>query len=100
MLIVKFNVMKKFIVVLILICLSFACKKDIPLNVSQVTSTNDLTVNGSFNWQTAKNITITIHPVINGMLIISSPDESMQFHKGFYNDSTLINKITTGIYEK
>ena len=86
--------MKKIFFGLIFIIAFYSCKKEVQTNSPQITSMNDLHINSTFNWQTSKDITVTIHKTASGMLIISSVDESMLFHKGFYNDTTQDTKIT------
>jgi LruC domain-containing protein len=58
---------------------------------------NELKVSSNFNWQTGKDVTVKINSPINGMLIISSIDESMLFYKGFYNDTSKNNIIIVSI---
>lgn len=97
---IKFDYMKNIIGIVVLIFLLVACKKDIPVaapEVKQINSMTDLTVSNTFSWQTGKDVTVTIHQSVSDMIIISSPDEGMLFHKGFYNDSSSNLKIIVPI---
>jgi LruC domain-containing protein len=91
--------MRKLIVIFIVLGLFASCKKDVNEN-NIITTIEDLQVNENFNWQTSRNITISISQAIEGMLIISSEDESMLFYKAFYDgsESNISVKISVPSY--
>ena len=79
-------VMRKLIVIFFVLALFASCKKDVNEDII-VTTIDNLQVNENFNWQTSRNITLNFSQPIEGMLIISSEDESMLFYKAFYDGS-------------
>ena len=48
-------------------------------------SITDLAVSNDFDWQTSGNINFSIKKNSSGVIVITSEDGSILFHKGFYN---------------
>ena len=89
--------MKRIPIYILMIVVFGSCLDRFSDFKTQITNINDLAVNGEFNWKTSKDVTVNFHKPMTGMVILSSPDESVQFYKGFYDGSQLDSTLTITI---
>ena len=86
--------LKLFFLIFALAVLTFGCKKDqkkiteLPNPNPTATSMNELIVSADFDWKLSKEVGFTISGEKNGMVIITSEDEKVIYHKGFKHDES------------
>lgn len=74
--------------IILILFVFISCKKEIqgPQNQNHASpQLGDISVNAEFDWKLTREIDLNIIPENQGMIKISSADESVVYHKGFYS---------------
>jgi len=74
---------------ILLVVLSFSCQKfekQQDSTIDQEIALKDANFSPEFDWETSRNITLTISSTNSQIVTITSADKSIRFHKGMFSN--------------